>query len=226
MSAQGSSRPTPPGTLPEGLFPILARDDDPRESSEWLEALDWVIASAGADRAAHLIERLRHHAFRRGVRHVFSATTPYVNTIPPEREPPYPGDREIERRLKSILRWAEARGVHVPAAYKGLRPLKVVRNSRSKAWWTVSEVELAFAAAAEVDAEIMAKAQGSAKRRKGEVLESPGTATLLIALGCLLGLRWEEIVMLRWQDIDLDAKDGPVAHIVPKDGWVPKDGES
>ena len=105
MSAQGKSRSTPPGTLPEGLFPILARDDDPRESSEWLEALDWVMSSAGAERAAHLIERLRHHAFRRGVREGFSATTPYVNTIPPELEPPYPGDRHIERRLKSILRW-------------------------------------------------------------------------------------------------------------------------
>ena len=61
---------------------------------------------------------------------------------------------------------------------------------------------------------------------------SSGTATVLIAIGCLLGLRYEEIVMQRWQDVDLDGKDvetggpAPVIHIVPHDGWEPKDGEA
>ena len=54
---------------------------------------------------------------------------------------------------------------------------------------------------------------------------------MLVACGCMLGLRVEEIIMLRWQDLDLDATDPktgeprPVCHITPNGGWVPKDGE-
>jgi len=59
----------------------------------------------GPDRAAYLLERLKSRAYHRGVRYNVSATTPYVNTIPPERQPDYPGDRQIERRIKSIIRW-------------------------------------------------------------------------------------------------------------------------
>ena len=59
----------------------------------------------GRLRAEFLLEQLKEQAFRRGVPFASSATTPYVNTIPADREPPYPGDREIERRIKSIIRW-------------------------------------------------------------------------------------------------------------------------
>jgi pyruvate dehydrogenase E1 component len=95
----------PSGTLPDGLFPLMREDADPQETAEWLEALDYVIRSSGADRAAYLLTRLKHRAFRRGMRYLGTSTTPYINTIPVEEEPPYPGDRQIERRIKSIIRW-------------------------------------------------------------------------------------------------------------------------
>ncbi len=92
-------------SMPAGVLPALAHDADPQETAEWLESLDYVLRSGGPDRAAYLLERLKNRAFRRGVRSVLSATTPYVNTIPVEQQPEYPGDREIERRIKSIIRW-------------------------------------------------------------------------------------------------------------------------
>ena len=88
-----------------GVVPHLAQDIDPQETAEWLESLDYVIETAGPERAAFLLERLKEQAFRRGVRFVSSATTPYVNTIPADQQPEYPGDREIERQIKSIIRW-------------------------------------------------------------------------------------------------------------------------
>ena len=100
------AKPAPPdGTLPGGLFPLLAHDDDPQETAEWLEALDGVVAREGAERAAYLLTRLRHRAFERGVPGADAATTPYVNTIPLDQQPEYPGDRDVERRIKHIIRW-------------------------------------------------------------------------------------------------------------------------
>ncbi len=90
---------------PSGVLPERAVDIDPQETQEWLEAFDYALRSRGSTRAIYLLERLKQHAFNRGVPFVSSATTPYVNTIPPELEPPYPGDRVIERRIKSIIRW-------------------------------------------------------------------------------------------------------------------------
>jgi pyruvate dehydrogenase E1 component len=95
----------PDGTLPGGLFPALTQDDDPRETAEWLDALDYVVSSAGPERAAYLLTRLKHQAFLRNVKFAGTSTTPYINTIPVEDQPEYPGDREIERRVKSIIRW-------------------------------------------------------------------------------------------------------------------------
>ena len=91
--------------LDHGVLPDLAKDGDPRETSEWLEALEYVIQTAGTDRAAFLLERLNAQAFRRGVRLRCGATTPYVNTIPAGQQPSYPGDRALERKIKSIIRW-------------------------------------------------------------------------------------------------------------------------
>jgi pyruvate dehydrogenase E1 component len=90
---------------PNGVLPTLAADDDPQETAEWLEALQYVIQTEGAQRAAFLLERLKEKAFQSGVRFVSASTTPYVNTISREQEPPYPGDRELERKIKSIIRW-------------------------------------------------------------------------------------------------------------------------
>jgi pyruvate dehydrogenase E1 component len=101
-----SAKPNvPDGTLPGGLFPALLHDADPQETTEWLDALDYVLASAGPGRVEYLLERLKHEAFRRGVRYAAGATTPYINTIPLDQQPEYPGDRQIERRIKSIIRW-------------------------------------------------------------------------------------------------------------------------
>ncbi|HPZ81934.1 MAG TPA: pyruvate dehydrogenase (acetyl-transferring), homodimeric type, partial [Thermogutta sp.] len=99
------SRTATDGTLPEGAIPSLARDVDPVETQEWLDALEAVIRREGPERAVYLLERLKEKAFRTGVPWVSSATTPYINTIPPEAEPEYPGDRALERRIKSLIRW-------------------------------------------------------------------------------------------------------------------------
>ena len=95
----------PAGVLPDGMLAHLARDTDPEETAEWLESLEYVIRTGGPDRATYLLEQLKERAFRRGVRFESSATTPYLNTIPAEDEPEYPGDRAIERKIKSIVRW-------------------------------------------------------------------------------------------------------------------------
>jgi pyruvate dehydrogenase E1 component len=81
------------------------RDVDALETKEWLDSLGGVLAAYGPDRAEFLLERLRQKAQRNGVDVVGPIFTPYVNTIPPEREPAFPGDRDIERRIKSYLRW-------------------------------------------------------------------------------------------------------------------------
>jgi len=91
--------------LYSGVVPLLQKDNNPQETAEWLESLDYICQMQGRDRAQYLLEKLRERAFRMGVPFASSATTPYVNTIPCELEPPYPGDRQIERRIKSIIRW-------------------------------------------------------------------------------------------------------------------------
>lgn len=88
-----------------GVLPALSRDDDPQETAEWLQSLDYVCQSQGRGRAQFLLEKLRQRAFRLGVPFASSATTPYINTIPVDQQPDYPGDREIERKIKSIIRW-------------------------------------------------------------------------------------------------------------------------
>ncbi len=95
----------PSNSPPNGPVPAEIRDDDPRETAEWTEAIRYVVETAGPERAAFLLDRVKEAAFNRGVRCVSAATTPYVNTIPPDLEPPYPGDRELERKIKSLIRW-------------------------------------------------------------------------------------------------------------------------
>jgi pyruvate dehydrogenase E1 component len=75
------------------------------ETREWLDSLDYVIQSGGPERVQTLLERLSTHARRAGIDIPFSANTPYINTIPVEQQPVYPGSREIERRIKSLVRW-------------------------------------------------------------------------------------------------------------------------
>ena len=75
------------------------------ENQEWLESLDYVLQSAGPQRVAALLERLEAHATQLGVEIPFSANTPYINTIPPDEQPQYPGDKEIERNIRNAIRW-------------------------------------------------------------------------------------------------------------------------
>ncbi|MGB7471603.1 MAG: pyruvate dehydrogenase (acetyl-transferring), homodimeric type [Candidatus Acidiferrum sp.] len=78
---------------------------DSAEIQEWLESLDSVLDSSGAEVAAEILERLRAHATVAGIDLPFSANTPYANTIPLRLEPLFPGDQELERRIKSLIRW-------------------------------------------------------------------------------------------------------------------------
>src|SRR5579863_7054951 len=80
-------------------------DLDPQETAEWVEALEEVIDSAGPDRAAYLLEQLNERARTNGAELPIHLNTPYINTLRPEDEVPYPGDRAVERRIKSLLRW-------------------------------------------------------------------------------------------------------------------------
>ena len=80
-------------------------DLDAVETTEWLEALDAVVSHDGPDRARQLLTRVVERAQHAGTGPIASLNTPYVNTIPAEREPPFPGDPALERRLRSIVRW-------------------------------------------------------------------------------------------------------------------------
>ncbi len=76
------------------------------ETREWLDSLDWVLSKGGPERAGRLLQQLSLHARREaGVNLPFSATTPYQNTIPSKQQPPFPGSQEMERRIKSLVRW-------------------------------------------------------------------------------------------------------------------------
>ncbi len=80
-------------------------DLNPVETREWLESLGQVIEEAGPERAKYLLERLAHEAARQGVPAALTPVTPYLNTIPVSEELPYPGDRDLERNIKSLVRW-------------------------------------------------------------------------------------------------------------------------
>jgi pyruvate dehydrogenase E1 component len=75
------------------------------ETREWLESLEAVLAESGPERVVRLLRELELYATRRGVQVPFSANTAYINTIPVSEQVPYPGNRELERRIKSLVRW-------------------------------------------------------------------------------------------------------------------------
>ncbi|MDQ4037339.1 MAG: pyruvate dehydrogenase (acetyl-transferring), homodimeric type, partial [Actinomycetota bacterium] len=97
--------------ITDGL-PSQAPDIDPDETGEWLESLDAVVGSAGRERARYLLLRLLQRARERQVGVPALRSTDYINTIPPEREPHFPGDEHIERRIRAYLRWNAAIMVH------------------------------------------------------------------------------------------------------------------
>ncbi|MDQ3019608.1 MAG: pyruvate dehydrogenase (acetyl-transferring), homodimeric type [Bacteroidota bacterium] len=83
----------------------LNETENALENKEWLESLDYILQSQGPERVTELLRKLQIYAQEHGVKIPFTANTPYINTIPADKQSVYPGSREIERRIKSILRW-------------------------------------------------------------------------------------------------------------------------
>jgi pyruvate dehydrogenase E1 component len=102
----------------EELGPILngipsqLPDIDPDETQEWLESLDSVVDERGRTRARYLMLKLIQRARERQIGVPSVTATDYINTIPPEDEPWFPGDEEVERRYRAWLRWNAAIMVH------------------------------------------------------------------------------------------------------------------
>jgi len=80
-------------------------DIDALETKEWLEALESVVRTEGVERAQFLLEQVLEQARLEGVAMPTGITTNYINTIPPQQEPAYPGDVNLEKRIRSIIRW-------------------------------------------------------------------------------------------------------------------------
>jgi pyruvate dehydrogenase E1 component len=116
MPPEQALEPKQPLPDTNGMAPALPvtidGDADPAETREWLDSLESVLQHEGPSRAEFLLAQLKNKAIRRGVEIPFTANTPYINTIPVERQPPYPGSREIERRIKSLVRWNAMAMVH------------------------------------------------------------------------------------------------------------------
>ena len=87
------------------IEPAYTPEVQAAETEEWRESLDYVLQQGGPERVIALFEDLKKHAARLGVKEPFTANTPYVNTIPRYDEPRFPGNRALERRIKSLIRW-------------------------------------------------------------------------------------------------------------------------
>ncbi len=96
-------------------------DADPIETKEWIEALDDVLREAGPDRAREILTAVMGRARTQGVQTGSELTTAYVNTIPAGEEPEMPGDRDVEERIASLVRWnAMAMVLQANAASEGI----------------------------------------------------------------------------------------------------------
>ena len=83
-------------------------DTDPQETKEWLDSLDSIVEVQGKNRARYLLSRLLERARETQVSFPATVSTPYVNTIPAEQEPWFPGDEHLERRIRAYIRWNAA----------------------------------------------------------------------------------------------------------------------
>src|SRR6478752_9487245 len=97
--------PKTEGDMSDDETPRPQSDTDPEETREWLDSLEYVLKAKGTDRATYLFERLRERLGASGAQVSAPLNTPYINTIPAAQEPPYPGNLEIERRIRSYVRW-------------------------------------------------------------------------------------------------------------------------
>jgi len=93
-------------------MPTQYVDVNPEETREWLESLDALIETHGEQRARHIMLSLIRHSSERNVGLPSLRSTDYINTISPDREPEFPGDETIERRIRAYIRWNAAMLVH------------------------------------------------------------------------------------------------------------------
>jgi len=110
-TAAGQGAPARVHVIRNGLAAHLP-DIDPEETGEWLDSFDAALATGGKQRARYLLLRVLERARERNVGVAPLTTTDYVNTIPTENEPWFPGDEEIERRYRAYIRWNAAVMVH------------------------------------------------------------------------------------------------------------------
>lgn len=91
--------------MAQDVLPKREVTEEESEFADWIESLEAVIAEEGPERAVELLKGLLDYSERRGIKLPSKINTPYLNTISKNDQPPYPGDRDIERRLKSFARW-------------------------------------------------------------------------------------------------------------------------
>ena len=98
-------KPTQQNSQQKSSYLSQVSDVDPAETQEWIDSLEYVINSKGEERAQYLLSILEARARNEGVDIAIKSNTPYINSIHVDDQPAFPGNREIERRLKSIVRW-------------------------------------------------------------------------------------------------------------------------
>ena len=107
--AESTILQTPKEKSPQKVYArVNGADIDPTETQEWLDSLTAVVAKDGTDRAHYLLKKLIDEAYKEGSHRPLTRITPYINTIPPESEIMSPGDQNIERRIRSLIRWNAA----------------------------------------------------------------------------------------------------------------------
>ena len=99
------------------ISPKDQADLDAVETREWLESLDYVLQSGGPAKVARLLRELTTRARQNGVKLPFSANTPYINTIPADEQVLMPGSPDLERRIKSLVRWNAAAMLPLSLSY-------------------------------------------------------------------------------------------------------------
>src|SRR5437660_2081805 len=90
---------------PNGSAAAAEAAAESQETREWIDSMEYVLKHAGPDRANRLLQELGGYLDRQGVVLPFAATTPYLNSIPADQQPAFPGSQELERRIKSLVRW-------------------------------------------------------------------------------------------------------------------------
>ena len=101
-------QPKSPEPSPLEAFKRQLPDPDPQETSEWIAALDDIVENVGKERAYFLLRKVLKRARQLDLGLGYLVNTPYINTISPEQEPPFPGDESMELRVRRIIRWNAA----------------------------------------------------------------------------------------------------------------------